>query len=94
MPGSQPAHASLVGVLDDHAGVSPASRSSIGIHRLWQRSFGRPIAWCEELCRIVIERFVVKDRLVEAIVWTSPARPFFETTAVVPPRGFKHPPAV
>lgn len=32
----------------------------------------------EELCRIVIERVVVRDREVEMIVWTPPARPFFE----------------
>jgi hypothetical protein len=32
----------------------------------------------EELCRIVIERIMVKDRQVEAIEWTPPVRPFFE----------------
>ena len=32
----------------------------------------------EELCRIVVERVVVNDRVVEEIVWTQPARPFFE----------------
>ena len=32
----------------------------------------------EELCRIVVERVVVNDRNVEEIVWTPPARPFFE----------------
>jgi hypothetical protein len=32
----------------------------------------------EELGRIVIEWIVVDDRQVEAIVWTPPARPFFE----------------
>ena len=32
----------------------------------------------EELCRIVVEQVVVNDRNVEAIVWTAPARPFFE----------------
>ncbi|MGA3031129.1 MAG: recombinase family protein [Candidatus Limnocylindrales bacterium] len=31
----------------------------------------------EELCRLVVERVVVSDRAVEAIVWTPPARPFF-----------------
>ena len=30
----------------------------------------------EELCRIVVERVVVNDRRIEAIVWTPPARPF------------------
>jgi hypothetical protein len=32
----------------------------------------------EELCRIVVEQVVVNDRVVEDIVWTPPARPFFE----------------
>jgi DNA invertase Pin-like site-specific DNA recombinase len=32
----------------------------------------------EELCRIVVERVVVNDLKVEEIVWTPPARPFFE----------------
>ena len=32
----------------------------------------------EELCRIVVERVVVRDRQVDAIAWTPPARPFFE----------------
>jgi hypothetical protein len=32
----------------------------------------------EELCRIVVEKVVVNDREIEAIVWTPPARPFFE----------------
>jgi DNA invertase Pin-like site-specific DNA recombinase len=32
----------------------------------------------EELCRIVVEKVVVNDRNVEEIVWTPPARPFFE----------------
>jgi hypothetical protein len=32
----------------------------------------------EELCRIVVEQVVVRDRRLEAIVWTPPARPFFE----------------
>jgi hypothetical protein len=32
----------------------------------------------EELCRIVVERVVVRDREVESIEWTPPARPFFE----------------
>ena len=32
----------------------------------------------EELCQIVIERVVVRDRELEAITWTAPARPFFE----------------
>jgi hypothetical protein len=32
----------------------------------------------EELCRIVIERVVVRDRKVDSVVWTPPVRPFFE----------------
>ena len=32
----------------------------------------------EELCRILVERVVVRDREVVAIAWTPPARPFFE----------------
>jgi DNA invertase Pin-like site-specific DNA recombinase len=32
----------------------------------------------EELCRILVERVVVRDREVAAIDWTPPARPFFE----------------
>ena len=31
----------------------------------------------EELCRIVIERVVVRDRQLEAIDWQPQARPFF-----------------
>jgi hypothetical protein len=38
----------------------------------------------EELCRIVIERIVVSDRRVDSIVWTPPARPFFEKQRVCP----------
>ena len=38
----------------------------------------------EELCRIVIERIVVNDRQVDAIIWTPPARPFFEKQRVCP----------
>ena len=32
----------------------------------------------EELCRIVVQRVVVRDRQLEAIEWTPAARPFFE----------------
>lgn len=38
----------------------------------------------EELCRILVERVVVRDREVEAIDWTPPARPFFEKQRVCP----------
>ena len=30
-----------------------------------------------ELCRIRVERVVVRDRQLETINWTPPARPFF-----------------
>ena len=44
----------------------------------------------EELCRIVVERAVVRDRQLETIDWTPPARPFFERRQRgVPPRGFE-----
>ena len=32
----------------------------------------------EELCRIVVEQVVVRDRQIAMIAWTPPARPFFE----------------
>ena len=32
----------------------------------------------EELCRIVVQRVVVRNRLLETIEWTPAARPFFE----------------
>jgi hypothetical protein len=38
-----------------------------------------PPARREELCQIVVERVVVRDRQVEAITWTPPAPPFFES---------------
>ena len=38
----------------------------------------------EELCRIVVERVIVRDRAVETIEWTPPARPFFEGQRVCP----------
>ena len=38
----------------------------------------------EELCRIAIERIVVRDRQVDSIAWTPPARPFFEKQRVCP----------
>jgi hypothetical protein len=31
----------------------------------------------EELCRIVVAKVVVRDREVQSIEWTPPARPFF-----------------
>jgi DNA invertase Pin-like site-specific DNA recombinase len=38
----------------------------------------------EELCRIVVERVVVRDRQLESIDWTPPARPFFERQRACP----------
>lgn len=38
----------------------------------------------EELCRIVVEQVVVNDRNVDEIVWTPPARPFFEKQRACP----------
>jgi DNA invertase Pin-like site-specific DNA recombinase len=38
----------------------------------------------EELCRIVVERVVVRDRQLESIAWTPPARPFFERQRACP----------
>ena len=43
----------------------------------------------EELCRIVIEQVVVNDRVVEDIVWTPPARPFFEKQREYPQAGLR-----
>ena len=41
----------------------------------------------EELCRILVERVVVRDRQVEVIEWTPPARPFFEKQRECPQGG-------
>jgi hypothetical protein len=41
----------------------------------------------EELCRIVVEQVVVNDRNLEEIVWTLPARPFFEKQRACPQGG-------
>ena len=41
----------------------------------------------EELCRILVEQVVVRDRQVEAIDWTPPARPFFEKRQRWCPQG-------
>jgi hypothetical protein len=43
----------------------------------------------EELCRIVVEQVVVNDLKVEEIVWTPPARPFFEKQRECPQGGFR-----
>jgi DNA invertase Pin-like site-specific DNA recombinase len=45
----------------------------------------------EELCRIVVEQVVVADRHVAEIVWTPPARPFFEKRQRVCPQGDSNP---
>jgi hypothetical protein len=36
-----------------------------------------------------VERVVVNDRKVEEIVWTPPARPFFEKQRVCPQGGLR-----
>ena len=41
----------------------------------------------EELCRIVLERVVVRDRQVEEIEWVPPARPFFKRQRACPQGG-------
>ncbi len=41
----------------------------------------------EELCRILVERVIVRDREITAIDWTPPARPFFEKRQRVCPQG-------
>ena len=38
----------------------------------------------EELCRILVERVVVRDRQLDTIDWTPPARPFFEKQRACP----------
>jgi hypothetical protein len=38
----------------------------------------------EELCRIVVQRVVVRDRRLDAIDWMPAARPFFEKQRVCP----------
>jgi hypothetical protein len=43
----------------------------------------------EELCRIVVEQVVVNDLKVEEIVWTPPARPFFEKQRECPQGGLR-----
>ncbi|MGZ8514499.1 MAG: hypothetical protein ACXWXA_05590 [Candidatus Limnocylindrales bacterium] len=45
----------------------------------------------EELCRILVERDTVRDREVETIDWTPPARPFFEKRQRVCPQGDSNP---
>jgi DNA invertase Pin-like site-specific DNA recombinase len=45
----------------------------------------------EELCRILVERVVVRDREITAIDWAPPARPFFEKRQRVCPQGDSNP---
>ena len=45
----------------------------------------------EELCRILVERVTVKDREIEMIDWTPPARPFFEKRRRECPQGDSNP---
>jgi hypothetical protein len=41
----------------------------------------------EELCQLVVDRVVVRDRVIEQIEWTPAARPFFETRQRWRPQG-------
>ncbi len=45
----------------------------------------------EELCRIVVQRVIVRDRQLEAIEWTPAARPFFAKRQRVCPQGDSNP---
>ena len=45
----------------------------------------------EELARIVVQNVVVRDRQVEGIEWTPPARPFFEKRQRECPQGDSNP---
>jgi DNA invertase Pin-like site-specific DNA recombinase len=45
----------------------------------------------EELCRIVVAQVVVRDREVQAIDWTPPARPFFAKKQRECPQGDSNP---
>ena len=41
----------------------------------------------EELCRIVVQEIIVRDRQIESIAWVPPARPFFEKRQRACPQG-------
>jgi hypothetical protein len=45
----------------------------------------------EELCQLVVDRVVVRDRVIERIDWTPAARPFFEKRDRVCPQGDSNP---
>ena len=45
----------------------------------------------EELCRIVVQEIVVRDREVESIAWVPPARPFFQKRQRACPQGDSNP---
>ena len=45
----------------------------------------------EELARIVVQQVVVRDRQVQSITWTPPARPFFEKKQRACPQGDSNP---
>jgi hypothetical protein len=45
----------------------------------------------EELCRIVVQRVVVRDRRLEAIDWVPAARPFFAKRQQECPQGDSNP---
>jgi hypothetical protein len=41
----------------------------------------------KELCQLVVDRIVVRDRVIEQIDWTPAARPFFAKRERVCPQG-------
>ena len=45
----------------------------------------------EELCQLVVDRVVVRDRVIERIEWTPAARPFFEKRERWCPQGDSNP---
>ena len=45
----------------------------------------------EELCQLVVERVVVRDRVIEQIEWVPAARPFLEKESGCAPKGISNP---
>jgi hypothetical protein len=59
-------------------GTGPVVNDAASLLRLHHRS---------ELCQLVVERVVVRDRVLERIEWTPAARPFFEKREPWCPQG-------
>ena len=64
-------------------------------HRAWVLALPEAIAEAsparlEELCRIVVAKVVVRDREVQSIEWTPPAKPFFGNSGSAP-KGIRTP---